>query len=105
MADPGVVHEDVESAEALDRGVDRPARIIRFADVGANREHGVGREPSGGLVQVLLIATGDHHPRAPLDERGGDRQANPAGTPVTTATVEESRGAVAVGEGVLMPLE
>jgi hypothetical protein len=27
---------------------------------------------------MLLIAPGDHHTRAPVEKRGGDRQSNPA---------------------------
>ena len=43
VADAGVVHEHVESAEALDRGVDRPAGFVRLPDVGAHGEHRVCR--------------------------------------------------------------
>ena len=35
---------------------------------------------ASGFVEVLLIAPRNHHASAALDERGGDRQSNPART-------------------------
>ena len=78
MTDAGVVHEHVESAEPLDRGVDGAPGFVRLPDVGPHREHGICREPCGGCVEVLLIAAGDHHASALGDERPGNRQPDPS---------------------------
>ena len=80
VADSGVVHEHVEPAEALDCSVDRAAGFVRLPDVCAHGERRIFREPCGSGVEMLLIASCNHHPGAPRDERGGDRQPDPART-------------------------
>ena len=96
MSDAGVVHEDVEAAEPLDRGVDCAAGFVRLPDVGPHREHRICREPRGGRVEVLLIAARDDHSGALATKAAAIASPMPRDPPVTMATVDASAGRVEV---------
>ena len=55
--DPGVVHEDVDPAEALLRGLGEAATGVGLADGAGHHEHPprVGREPVGGAGELRLV--------------------------------------------------
>ena len=76
----GVVDDDVDPAEALDREVDEPLDIIELAEVGghprrltATVEHGLHRSLDG-----IGLAAGDDHGRAGVGEPLGEREADAA---------------------------
>ena len=74
---PGVVHQHVEAAVALDRGVDHPPGLGRLADVGRDEDR---------AVDLGLVAPAGDHVRPGVDEGGDDAGAHPAEPPVTTTT-------------------
>ena len=75
--DPGVVDEDVEAAERLDRRADRPLDVARVADVAAGRP-GASCPPRPhilrGLLGGRLVEVRDHDVRAGLVQAAADAE-------------------------------
>src|SRR5215218_7350727 len=73
--DAGVVDENIQSSEALQRVLDHGSDVFEARDVGADGRHfgPVGAKVLGGSDCILLIPVGDHHARAGLREPFGDR--------------------------------
>src|SRR5215217_3514365 len=73
--DAGVVDENIQSSEALQRVLDHGSDVFEARDVGADGRHfgPVGAKVLGCGDSILLIPVGDHHARAGLREPFGDR--------------------------------
>ena len=75
----GVVDEDVDAAEALERGVDQRLDLLGLAHVGRHGE-ALGAERLHGrprLLQRLRAAAADHHRRAVAGQRERGRAPDP----------------------------
>ena len=57
---PGVVDQDVEPAEGIERGVDAGLRLRRVADVGGEPPHAVA-DLLGRRLAGVPLARSDHH--------------------------------------------
>src|SRR5690606_33820079 len=68
-----VVHDDVEPAELVDRGVGQAGGRVEVAEVGLDdvRPPAGGGDPVGHLRELRGVPGGDHHVRTGLGE--GDR--------------------------------
>src|SRR4030095_6221588 len=80
----GVVDEDVDAAEAADRGVDDPLDVVGPRQIAGDREHlrpGRAGELPGRLLERRLAARADRHPDAFLDETERDRLADAFAAP------------------------
>jgi hypothetical protein len=78
LPDAGVVDEDVQPAEPLDSLGYGSRRIRLVPDIGAHGQDRVRGERRRGGIEVLLLAPGDGNLGPTLDERAGNRQADPA---------------------------
>ena len=77
----GVVDQDVEAPEALQRGVDQALEVVRPAGVRGDGCGGAGMGVVDALrlrVEVGLFAAREDHFRAAIGERVGDRAADAA---------------------------
>ena len=75
----GIVHDDVEAAEALDRPADEALDVRALRDISADE---VDRQSLGGqlldeLGAQLLAPAGGHHGRTFAGEQNGRRTADP----------------------------
>ena len=61
--DPGVRHQGVEAAEALERGIDQPLAVGRDPDIHRDRGYSVGKL-SLELVEALAASGAEHNPCA-----------------------------------------
>ena len=77
--DAGVLHEDVEAAEALQRRGDGRLGAGFFADIACDEGAGPSlAEPLRGRAAGVLLGVGDDDRRAFLDEALGDALADAA---------------------------
>src|SRR5262249_22506978 len=77
--DGGVVDENVETAELLERALHQPPAMPRIGDVARYPYRPPARllDPAGGLCGILvLLAVGDQHIGALAGEGDGDRTAD-----------------------------
>src|SRR5581483_3516693 len=74
----GVVDEDVEGPEALERGVDRGLGLVGLAGVGGDHVD-LAVDLGGRLLQLVLLARGQHHLGAGFGHRLGDGEADALG--------------------------
>jgi hypothetical protein len=77
--DPGVVDEDVQAAEPVDRGLHHRLHVGGCADVGADRQRAAGArhvEPLGQAGGLAEIEVSDHDGRSGLVESLGDPAAD-----------------------------
>ena len=80
-ADPGVVHEDVQTAEALHGPVDHALRLPSIADVGLDRletARACRRRPPAGLSQRRGGAAADDDIAPQREQRRCHRRADAA---------------------------
>jgi hypothetical protein len=70
--DAGVVHEDVEQAEARRRRVEKALEGLAVRDVELHAER-PGRERFGGGLGGTAVDVADRDPRSSADELVGDR--------------------------------
>ena len=82
-ADPGVVDEHVEAAEALRRGLDEPDRRHFLAEVGFHEVHRrpLRRELRGYRHAAFGVAIGERDGGPVLDEAPHRRLPDPGGAP------------------------
>jgi hypothetical protein len=80
-ADPGVVHEDIDAAEATHGGPDQAIDVRPLPHVGANRFEAmlVTRQRAPGRVEVFLAQPADRDVGALVEQRRRDGQADAAG--------------------------
>nr|WP_246486179.1 hypothetical protein [Kribbella qitaiheensis] len=69
----GAQYDDVEPAERLDHLIQRGLDLPGVGDVERRDRHPV----TGDGAQSVRSASGDRHRRAPTDELGGERRADP----------------------------
>ena len=91
---PGVVHHDVQAAEALDGGVDERLHLVGVGDVGLAERRRRHPAPRPRLSPASASMSAIDDPGAlggePLDHRPTDAAA----PPVTTATFPASSSAI-----------
>src|SRR6185369_2780047 len=96
VAHAGVVDEDVEAVEALDRGPDHRLDVGGPRHVGADA-FGVRAERVGDPARAVAVAVGDDHARALGDELPGDALAESRGRTGDDGDLScESHGALLV---------
>src|SRR4051812_347672 len=81
-ADAGVVDQDVDRAEALDRGAHEPLGLARHAHVATHRVH--ARAAAELLLrsrQIVLFTRADDDLHAAIEERARDCKSDPFGSP------------------------
>jgi hypothetical protein len=80
LIDPGVVHQHIDSAEAVDDAPDERLRLLGFGDVSRQCQMATARECGEGVVGRSLIgAELDHERRAKGRELLGHGSIDPAG--------------------------
>ena len=84
----GVVDQDIEAAELLDRGADHRLPVVFIGDVQAHENRVVANGVSHRLV--FLIQVGHHHWGALACQRYGVRLSIPLAPPVMIATLPET---------------
>jgi len=72
----GVVHQDVETPEALEGGIDRGFRLLGLAGIGGD-DVDIPVDLRRCLLQLLLLARGEHHVGTGLGHGLGDGQPDP----------------------------
>ena len=79
-ADPGVVDEQIEPTERLDRAIHEPSAFLGLRNVGRHDDDfAVGRPKfAGQLVQGLGITRCERNANSSPHERAGERPANTA---------------------------
>ena len=91
--------EHVETAEALERGVDEPLCVIRLRDVDSLRARDVRAELGGGRGSCVGVQVAEHDARALGNQRASAGEADPAGASRDDRDLAREPGLHHTGQG------